>query len=101
MPIYEYRCMQCGNKIEVMQRFSDAPLTNCNCGGGLEKLISKSSFHLKGSGWYVTDYARKENTVENKQGAASKPSSSEAKPKGEEGSKPKAENKPESKGKEE
>jgi len=60
MPIYEYQCETCGQIEEVIQRFSDAPLTTCpHCSGKLHKLISHSSFHLKGSGWYVTDYANK------------------------------------------
>lgn len=60
MPIYEYECSSCGRVEEVIQRFSDAPLTECDkCHGKLNKLISQSSFHLKGSGWYVTDYAGK------------------------------------------
>jgi len=60
MPIYEYVCRGCGKEIEVIQRFSDLPLELCtSCSGHLEKKISVSSFHLKGSGWYVTDYARK------------------------------------------
>ncbi len=60
MPIYEYECQKCGRTLEAMQKFSDSPLTECpGCSGALRKLISQSSFHLKGSGWYVTDYARK------------------------------------------
>lgn len=60
MPIYEYECTQCGKVEEVLQNFSEAPLTTCSiCSGKLNKLISQSSFHLKGSGWYVTDYAGK------------------------------------------
>ena len=60
MPIYEYECNQCGKKEEVLQKFSDQPLTTCKyCSGKLHKLISHSSFHLKGTGWYVTDYADK------------------------------------------
>ena len=58
MPIYEYECTACGKVEEVLQNFSDEPLTTCgHCSGKLHKLISQSSFHLKGSGWYVTDYA--------------------------------------------
>lgn len=58
MPIYEYECTVCGVHEEVIQKFSDKPLTTCSkCSGKLQKLISQSSFHLKGSGWYVTDYA--------------------------------------------
>ncbi|MGB9821975.1 FmdB family zinc ribbon protein [Thermodesulfovibrio sp.] len=63
MPIYEYECMHCHKVHEVIQKFSEEPLKNCPvCGGELKKLISKSSFILKGSGWYVTDYARKNNS---------------------------------------
>lgn len=57
MPIYEYACTKCGHQLEVMQKISDKPLTRCpNCRGKLEKLFSQTSFQLKGSGWYVTDY---------------------------------------------
>jgi len=60
MPIYEYECCQCGDQTEAWQKFSDPPLTQCvKCHGKLRKLISQSSFHLKGAGWYVTDYASK------------------------------------------
>jgi putative FmdB family regulatory protein len=60
MPIYEYECTKCHNTQEVLQKFSDRPLTKCkHCSGKLQKLISQNSFHLKGSGWYVTDYAQK------------------------------------------
>lgn len=58
MPIYEYECKKCGQIQEVFQKFSEKPLTRCKaCSGKLHKLISHSSFHLKGTGWYVTDYA--------------------------------------------
>ena len=58
MPIYEFECTKCGNQTEVWQKFSDKPLTKCEkCKGKMKKLISQSTFHLKGSGWYVTDYA--------------------------------------------
>ncbi len=64
MPIYEYKCNGCGAILEALQKFSDDPLTTCShCQGSLEKLISQSSFHLKGSGWYVTDYAGKSNST--------------------------------------
>ena len=60
MPIYEYECEKCGAVEEAFQRFSDKPLTMCRvCRGHLHKLISQSTFHLKGTGWYVTDYAGK------------------------------------------
>lgn len=58
MPIYEYLCEECGKVTEVMQSFKDAPLDKCSaCNGKLSKLISESSFVLKGTGWYKTDYA--------------------------------------------
>ena len=60
MPLYEYQCTECGEIEEAIQKFSDAPLTTCrHCSGKLNKLISQSSFHLKGTGWYVTDYSKK------------------------------------------
>ena len=60
MPIYEYKCQKCGTKIEKLQKMSEKPLTKCQeCGGKLEKQWSNTSFQLKGSGWYVTDYAKK------------------------------------------
>ncbi len=75
MPIYEYECENCGRHFEVWQRITDEPLTTCEvCQGKLRKLISQSSFILKGSGWYVTDYARKEKKSESK--SSSKDSSS-------------------------
>ena len=59
MPIYEYECLACGKTTEAFQKFSDPPLGRCpQCRGRLKKLISTTSFQLKGSGWYVTDYAR-------------------------------------------
>jgi putative FmdB family regulatory protein len=60
MPIYEYSCKKCGKTIEVIQKFSDPVLKkHPGCGGALTKLVSASAFQLKGTGWYVTDYARK------------------------------------------
>jgi putative FmdB family regulatory protein len=65
MPIYEYECTSCGQHEEVIQKFSDKPLTTCpRCAGKLQKLISQSAFHLKGSGWYVTDYANSKKKTE-------------------------------------
>lgn len=61
MPIYEYRCASCEKEFEVIQKFSDPPIKKCeHCGGKVEKLISSSAFHLKGTGWYATDYAKKD-----------------------------------------
>jgi putative FmdB family regulatory protein len=60
MPLYEYLCKKCGHRLEKIQMFSDKPLKKCpECGGPLEKLISASAVQFKGSGWYVTDYAKK------------------------------------------
>ena len=60
MPIYEYECTKCGNIQEALQKISDKPLVKCkHCSGKLHKLVSQSTFHLKGTGWYVTDYADK------------------------------------------
>jgi putative FmdB family regulatory protein len=59
MPLYEYRCETCGEVTEILQRHGDAPATVCaSCGGPLKKLVSAPAFQFKGSGWYVTDYAR-------------------------------------------
>lgn len=58
MPIYEYECLKCGDVREIFQKFNDAPLSTCSkCNGDLRKIISNTSFILKGTGWYKTDYA--------------------------------------------
>jgi len=58
MPVYEYRCDQCGQVFEAIQKFSDAPLTECRaCGGPVQKLISQAGFALKGGGWYQQGYS--------------------------------------------
>jgi putative FmdB family regulatory protein len=60
LPLYEYECQKCGANFEKIQKFSDPPLTTCErCGGRLEKLLSPPAIQFKGTGWYVTDYARK------------------------------------------
>ena len=85
MPIYEYQCAACGGVVERWQKISDAPLSDCPvCGGGLHKIISSCAFHLKGGGWYVTDYAGK-----NPASGASDASADTAKP-GDSGDAPKA-----------
>ncbi len=69
MPIYEYHCAKCDQTIEVIQKMSDKPLKKHEgCGGMLTKLISAAGFQFKGTGWYVTDYARK-SSGENKETA--------------------------------
>ena len=63
MPLYEYRCEKCGSRIEKIQKFSDSPLTTCEkCGGKLTRLLSAPAIQFKGTGWYVTDYARKSSS---------------------------------------
>jgi putative FmdB family regulatory protein len=58
MPLYEYKCLSCGETFEVLQRFSDAQLkVHERCGGPVERIISPSALQFKGTGWYVTDYA--------------------------------------------
>jgi putative FmdB family regulatory protein len=59
MPLYEYRCDVCGHLFEVIRKFSDPPLASCpKCNGVVTKLASSPAIHFKGSGWYITDYAR-------------------------------------------
>jgi putative FmdB family regulatory protein len=60
MPLYEYQCDACGQRFEVIQKFSDPPVETCRaCGGPVKKLLSSPAIQFKGSGWYITDYARK------------------------------------------
>jgi putative FmdB family regulatory protein len=67
MPLYEYQCESCGQVFEVMQKFSDEPLnTHESCGGALKRLISPPAIQFKGSGWYVTDYARNSKSANGK-----------------------------------
>ena len=59
MPLYEYQCPKCG-RFELIKKFSDAPLTECpTCASPVEKLLSSPAIQFKGTGWYITDYARK------------------------------------------
>lgn len=59
MPLYEYKCQGCGDVFEVIQKFSDQPLTvHEKCGGKVERLVSAAALRFKGSGWYVTDYGK-------------------------------------------
>ncbi|HUK34004.1 MAG TPA: FmdB family zinc ribbon protein [Vicinamibacterales bacterium] len=63
MPIYEYQCEKCGHRVEKIQRFSDPPLETCEkCGGAVHKVQSAPAFQFKGTGWYVTDYAKSGKT---------------------------------------
>lgn len=84
MPIYEYECEACNARFEVIQKFSDKPLKKCaKCGGGpIAKLLSPPALHFKGTGWYVTDYARAGQNGGNggngKSNGSSKPSEASA-----------------------
>jgi putative FmdB family regulatory protein len=89
MPLYEYKCQSCGKTFEIIQKFADEPLkTHAECGGVVERIISAPAFHLKGTGWYATDYAKsnggkseshKEDKKEDKKEAKSESSSSDSK----------------------
>jgi len=84
MPLYEYECDKCHKRFEVMQKFSDTPLTvHENCGGNLERLISAPALQFKGSGWYVTDYAGKSGNGSTKSESESKKSTTESSTKSE------------------
>lgn len=62
MPIYEYECIPNKHRFEVIQKFSDLPVTHCTvCGEPVQRLLSSPAIQFKGSGWYITDYARKSN----------------------------------------
>lgn len=75
MPLYEYECDGCGRRFELIRKFSDAPVTNCpTCNGSVRKLLSSPAIQFKGTGWYVTDYARKPSAGQ----AASEKSSSDS-----------------------
>ena len=77
MPLYEYQCEACAHRFEQIRRFSDPPLTSCpRCGGAVRKLVSSPAIQFKGTGWYVTDYARQgrkdpSDAAESKTGAPS------------------------------
>jgi putative FmdB family regulatory protein len=75
MPLYEYQCDACAHRFEVIQKFSDAPVDVCpKCGGAVKKLLSSPAIQFKGTGWYITDYARSGKTD-----SASAPASSDTK----------------------
>ena len=85
MPIYEYRCESCGKELEKIQKFSDLPLKDCpECGkSSLRKLVSASSFRLKGTGWYETDFkTKKKPGVSEEKGDSTGESESQSKGKG-------------------
>lgn len=64
MPLYEYECKKCHHRFERIVKFSDKPMKKCpDCGGPVEQMISAPAVQFKGSGWYVTDYAKKGSTA--------------------------------------
>ena len=72
MPLYEYECKACGHRFEVIQKFSDKPVKKCpQCGKGVERLVSSSAIQFKGTGWYVTDYAKRSGPSDTRSGAKS------------------------------
>ncbi len=92
MPIYEYRCTKCGHRFEAIQKVNEAPLTKCEkCKGKAERLISSPAIQFKGSGWYITDYARKGATPSSD--ASSESTSKEGSSEAETGSKKKKKDK--------
>src|SRR5689334_9095863 len=100
MPIYEYHCEKCGT-FETTQRITDKPLGRCpTCKGKVKKLISNTSFQLKGTGWYVTDYARKGKSDNGSSAKSESKSSSETKSETKEKSAEKKESKSKSSGSE-
>jgi putative FmdB family regulatory protein len=80
MPLYEYECDACGHRFEVIQKFSDPLVDTCpKCGAAVRKLMSSPAFHLKGTGWYATDYAKKDSGVPTKTDGGSKSGDSKEK----------------------
>ena len=68
MPLYEYQCPKCG-RFELIRKFADEPLTECpTCGSPIQKLMSAPAIQFKGTGWYITDYAKKSGGGEGKSG---------------------------------
>jgi putative FmdB family regulatory protein len=69
MPLYEYQCDACGHRFERIQKFSDPLVSECpRCGGTVQKQVSSPAFQFKGSGWYITDYARKSESAKGDKG---------------------------------
>jgi putative FmdB family regulatory protein len=80
MPLYEYQCTKCGHRFEKIQKFSDKPIKKCpQCGGRVEQVISAPAVQFKGSGWYVTDYAKKSSAPASDGGKESKETKKEEK----------------------
>jgi putative FmdB family regulatory protein len=80
MPLYEYQCKKCGHRFEKIQKFSDKPVKKCpECGGPVEQTISAPAVQFKGSGWYVTDYAKKSTAPASSDGGSKDKDSKESK----------------------
>ena len=78
MPLYEYQCEKCEQRFERIQKFSDPPVETCpSCGGKVRKLLSSPAIQFKGSGWYITDYAKKSGSTDS--GSSSSSSGSDSK----------------------
>jgi putative FmdB family regulatory protein len=97
MPLYEYQCEKCAHRFEVIQKYSDAPIAICpKCGGPVMKLLSSPAIQFKGSGWYITDYA-KSGSRDSKDSKDHAPASSSSETKSETKTETKSETKSESK----
>ena len=95
MPIYEYECTACGCRTEVVQKVNDPRLIKCKkCGGKLKKLVSSSAIQFKGSGWYITDYAKKSSPQEDSKAKDKAPAKEPCTPAATSDSKTKTEKKP-------
>jgi putative FmdB family regulatory protein len=93
MPLYEYQCKKCSHRFEKIRKFSDPPIKKCpECGGVVEQLISSPAVQFKGTGWYVTDYARKSGGTSS-DSSYGEPGKKDEKAKGSKDEKPKAESK--------
>jgi putative FmdB family regulatory protein len=80
MPLYEYQCKKCKHRFEKIQKFSDKMLTKCpECGGPIEQMVSAPAVQFKGSGWYVTDYAKKGSSSASSSSSENESSAKEAK----------------------
>ena len=81
MPLYEYLCKKCGHRFEKIQKFSDKPVKKCpQCGGPVEQTISAPAVQFKGSGWYVTDYAKKSTAPASSDGGSKESKKEDKKP---------------------
>jgi putative FmdB family regulatory protein len=80
MPLYEYLCKKCGHVFEKILKFSDKPIKKCpECGGAVEQVISAPAVQFKGSGWYVTDYAKKSQSSRSSDGGKDSKESKDSK----------------------